>query len=242
MFAVLGPPNTSAPGGTRLMEGYVALSPRRHWDREDRTNLQIAGVSWIWVDRGWQRLEMPFPRARLVSRTARIRDYQPDLKRIDPAIIALAAEDRIFPQGPPGAASLLLDRPGRIRIRTEATASRFLVLSEAFHDGWTVAIDGRPARVVRTYGDFLGCEVGPGVHEVAFRFDPPSDRLGSSLSFMGFLAIALIQAVAFAKPRRFTPGPREHGSEFDRRLDTTGRFLLDRSPVRRTFSPGRRST
>ena len=54
-----------------------------------------------------------------------------------------------------------------------------LVVTEAFDDGWSAEVDGRPAEVLRANGLFRAVRLGAGRHEVRFRYRPWSVRAGA---------------------------------------------------------------
>ena len=128
-----------------------------------------------------------------------------DLDAIDPATTVLTETAIGMSEGPPGEATLEEDRPGFVRIRAVAPSRRVLVLSESFHPGWRVEIDSRPGGIIRSYGDFLGCVIDPGSHEVVFRFDPISDRLGRWLSAIGLVVIACLLGLELVRARSSAP-------------------------------------
>jgi hypothetical protein len=188
--------NQQVLGGGRLVDGYVALSPRRVLDYEKPAALRLAGVGLIYDDAipgGRRRIDDPLPRARLVADARMSRDPKRDVERINLERSALVSEELQLPAGPPGSAEILDDRPGSIRIETRSESRRLLVLAESIHEGWRIAIDGKPGTINRVNGDFLGTLVEPGRHVVAFRFDPSSHRLGRLLSGAG---LALMLAMA----------------------------------------------
>jgi hypothetical protein len=80
---------------------------------------------------------------------------------------------------------------------------QLLCISESFHPGWQAMVDGCPAPVVRVNGDFLGCVVGPGRHEVTLEFRPKSLWYGALLSLAGlsFLALLPVIRLRLARPR-----------------------------------------
>ncbi|MDB5352992.1 MAG: Bacterial rane protein YfhO [Planctomycetota bacterium] len=185
--------NEAAIGGTRLVEGYVAMTPRRHLDYTKPRVLQVASAGWDRADGGaWRALSLaPLPRARLVAHAAVSRDPGSDLERIDVGTTALVDAPLDLPAGPAGEATIVRDRPGDLVIQTKAGARRLLAVSESFHPGWGVEIDGQPAIPLRVNGDFLGCVIEAGRHDVRLRFDPSSSRVGRRLTMIGLAAIGL---------------------------------------------------
>ncbi|MBX6313746.1 MAG: YfhO family protein, partial [Isosphaeraceae bacterium] len=151
----------------------------------------------------------PLPRARLVSRTQVSQRPGLDLDAIDPQAVALIDRPLRCPLlgGVPGMATIIVDRPGRIRVATSAASRQLLVLAESYHEGWQARCDGQERPVVRVYGDFLGCPVEPGRHLVEFRFRPRSLVLGWRLSALAALLMAAwlvlgLRHRAAASPRR----------------------------------------
>jgi hypothetical protein len=71
----------------------------------------------------------------------------------------------------------------KISISSETTGPALLVLSEVYYPaGWKAYIDGQETEIYRTDYVLRSIVVPGGTHEVEFRFDPPSYRLGWILS------------------------------------------------------------
>jgi hypothetical protein len=168
----------------RLTNGYVGLFPRRCLDYSTPATCQVAGVAWKWQAGLWHQLD-GLPRARLVSRALVCAQPNQAIGQIDVATTALVSGPLELDGGPPGTATLVSDRPGRVSIAVAAPSRRLLVLGESFHPGWRVTVDGKREQPLAVYGDFLGCQVAPGRHEVEFSFAPRSLRWGARLSVLG---------------------------------------------------------
>jgi len=144
---------------------------------------------------------------RLVSKAFVSSDPNRDIDTIDVGSTALVSREIKLAGGRAGKAAITGDRPGRVRIETEAGSRQLLVFSESYHDGWQVTVDGRESSVLRVYGDFMGCVVDGGRHEVEFVFKPKSFRYGTLLSALGLgLALALFLA-SVLMPRRESRTP-----------------------------------
>ena len=65
-----------------------------------------------------------------------------------------------------------------------------VVISEKYHPGWRASVDGNAEAVVQANGDFMGCLVEAGEHEVSLRFDPASLRWGRWVSLAGAMVFA----------------------------------------------------
>jgi hypothetical protein len=63
-------------------------------------------------------------------------------------------------------------------------------LSEQFHPGWTVSIDGRRATVKRWRGAFQAVEAPGGEHTIVFRFREPWLGIGAGISLISLLGLA----------------------------------------------------
>ena len=158
-----------------------------------------------------KRVARPLPRARLVARVEGSDDVNRDIGHIEPAVVALLARrtatDLPPLSGEPGNALILAERPGDIVVETSAPGRQLFVLSESYHDGWQATIDGtKPCPIVRVYGDFMGCVVPEGLHEVHFHFDPKSLRDGKRTS----LAAASLTLVFYFAATRFAPARRRN--------------------------------
>lgn len=112
--------------------------------------------------------------------------------------LAEAAEDP--PE--PVEAELIDYGRNRVRLRVDAPAAGVMMLNEAHYPGWEVEVDGRPARPFFVNWLVRGVAVGPGVHDIVWRFRPAGYGLLLSLWVMG----ALIMLAALVAPRRRQPG------------------------------------
>ena len=117
----------------------------------------------------------------------------------NPALV----DEPVAPEpGPPGRARIERDLPGAISLATAAPTRQLLVLSESFHPGWKVLVDGQPARVLRANGDFIGVVVEAGAHRVELRFAPRSFLVGRWISVAALvlvLGVALVGVIRRAR-------------------------------------------
>lgn len=91
-----------------------------------------------------------------------------------------------------GAGSVRVIREQNARVTLRATLARpgLVVLDDHWGPGWSVAVDGRPARALQTDLVLRGVEVPAGTHEIVWSYRVPGLRLGAVLSGIG-LALAL---------------------------------------------------
>ena len=106
--------------------------------------------------------------------------------------------------GSPGTARLVRTDNERVAVRSSATRRSLLVLTDVHYPGWKVTVDGRPAELERVNYLLRGVAVPAGTHDVEFRYEPLSWRLGWLIS--AFASLALIVAAAVGWRRRRTEG------------------------------------
>lgn len=193
--------------GQRLrLVGVRWVQTRVPWAR---TQEEISGPNWnghvrpaprtydlIGQASSWAEVIDPLPRVRLVTREYVSREPRHDIASIDIATTALVSEPLGLDSGPPGSVDVVTDAQGHLQIAAAVSSRQLLVVSEGWHSGWQVSVDGRPATVVRVYGDLLGCVLDAGRYEVEFRFRPASFRTGAWLSAAGVLLLFLTFAIA----------------------------------------------
>ncbi|MFN0070889.1 MAG: YfhO family protein [Chloroflexota bacterium] len=82
----------------------------------------------------------------------------------------------------PEPASVQDIHPGHVRVNVNSPRGGYLVLTDMYHRGWRVQVDGESAPLYLADFLFRGVRVPPGAHSVDFVFDPLSIRLGAALS------------------------------------------------------------
>lgn len=114
-------------------------------------------------------------------------------------------ELRRRPAGTPAPRVVGVDRhhPDARTIDVAAPAGGLLVINERFHRGWRLAVDGRPAPLVRADGVLMAAHVPPGARRLRLEFHSPS--LGPSLALSALAALGM--AVAAFRARRQVRGP-----------------------------------
>jgi len=211
--------NSPIGGGLSLEGGYVALAPRRLLPDGDPKTLQLQGVGWQVEGRSkklaWTRVADPLPHVRLVASTVATSDPGKTLGGIDPVTTAMIEPGHEIEMldGAPGAAELVSERPGALEISTTSTETRLLVISESYHEGWHTRVDGVPVETLRVNGDFLGCYVPAGVHQVSLAFSPASQARGRALSFAGLAMLIGWSVASLFRPNsgsRLVPAPHFH--------------------------------
>lgn len=211
--------------GCRQVDGYAGLEPSKQLDYRQTAALRVAGVQWVLDqhENRWVEVPDPLPRVRLVGKAVVSLSPREGLARIDVKTEALVGEPGFHHaerDDDVGGARLVDDRPGRLRVTVDAPDRRLLVVAESFHRGWRAEIDGRPHEVIRVNGDFMGCVVEPGRHEVRLSFQPASLIWGRRLSLAGIVGIGLTFVLWLRAGRKETERRREttHSIETEREL------------------------
>jgi hypothetical protein len=99
------------------------------------------------------------------------------------------------------AITTLGERYNSIRLRTQSESSEFLATTEAYHSNWKVYVDGKKGNLVKINYYFRGVFLGPGEHEVEFRYEDPYFMVGAGITFC-FL-IFFIFVVMFERTKSF---------------------------------------
>jgi hypothetical protein len=85
-----------------------------------------------------------------------------------------------------------------VAAKTERAA--LLMLNDVNFPGWMATVDGAVTPIITTDYLFRGVLLRPGNHEVIFRYDPQSQRIGAIISMLSVIATAIL-ALALARSR-----------------------------------------
>jgi hypothetical protein len=98
----------------------------------------------------------------------------------DPMPAAAASDTQVAPSNP---------APGLWRIQTQGTRSSVVTLAESYFPGWSVRVDGKPARLLQMDAAFMGVVVPAGNHTVTFRYRKPATAgVGLAVTFATLVA------------------------------------------------------
>jgi len=89
-------------------------------------------------------------------------------------------------------ASITEDQPERVAAEVSSSKAGLLVLTDLAYPGWTAAVDGSPAELLRADGYFRAVALPAGAHRVVFRFRPTSFYAGAAVSLMALLLLGLL--------------------------------------------------
>jgi hypothetical protein len=103
---------------------------------------------------------------------------------------------------PPGESVRVTARtPQRIELRARLHQPGIVILSHTWYPGWRLTIDGRPAPILRANRMMRGAAVSTGEHQLVYRYDPWSFRIGAVVSLVGLMALVVLAARRFAWKR-----------------------------------------
>jgi hypothetical protein len=213
----------------RRMDGFEGLPPYRRLDYRRPNARRVAGVGWISRINGrphgfvgdyaifnttdftglenvpgseWMKVPDPLPRVRMLTAASTSDDLRGAVDRIDVAREAVVEGPIELGGGAPGIAEITSDRPGAIDLHVQCDTKQLLVVSEAYEDSWEFQIDDGPwTPALRAYGDFMGCTLDPGDHEVALRYRSKSFHDGLLISLGGVLLLTAWASYALAWQR-----------------------------------------
>lgn len=195
---------------------YYAEGTKRAWDKlepvcaipyyvvqQDNIPPNIDRLEWLHTVDHTDIYRNPhaFPRAFLVGRVAVARDPAAlfDLmcaSDFDPRATTATERPPAGPlpnaaSGDLGSAEVTHRSQTLIKVRAEAREPCVLVLADQFFPGWKATIDGRPAELFPAYYAFRGLVLPAGTHEVVYRYEPMSFRIGVAVTGLTCLATLL---------------------------------------------------
>ncbi len=93
-------------------------------------------------------------------------------------------------QGDSGAVRVTGDQDARVALEARLARRGLVVLDDAWAPGWSVSVDGRPARALRADVVMRGVVVPAGRHRVVWSYRVPGLRTGALLSLLAALGLA----------------------------------------------------
>ncbi len=92
----------------------------------------------------------------------------------------------------PSVATIELDEPEEVVIRTQSTCEKLLVLSDRYDPNWRVEINGSTGQGIRANYLFRGVVVPAGEHLIRWSYEPTSFRWGCLISTVTLTTLILI--------------------------------------------------
>jgi hypothetical protein len=101
-----------------------------------------------------------------------------------------------------GEVAIVADEPAQVTLKATLDRRGLVVLNDRLTDGWSVEVDGRPARVVLVNDVMRGVIVDAGRHQVMWSYSVPGLRAGGGVSLLALLVAIGLLAVGAARRRR----------------------------------------
>jgi len=159
------------------------------------------------------------PRAFLLYRAHVVRDmdemdYALRDPRFDPSLVVLLEHERPALSGrvDPAPTVRVVDyQPEQVIIEVSSQHNGILVLADTWFPGWEAAVDDVRAQILRADMIFRAVSIPPGDHQVVFRYNPPTFRLGVIVSGSAFvIAVGLAVTEMTLRRRRDQPVITKH--------------------------------
>jgi hypothetical protein len=113
---------------------------------------------------------------------ARMRD-----PAFDPAQAVILAGGQPLAGAGTSPAEITRYTPEEVVVEASTDAPGYLLLTDTFYPGWRASVDGQPAEIVRADVMFRAVRLGPGRHQVVFRYQPDSVTWGAWISAAALL-------------------------------------------------------
>lgn len=78
--------------------------------------------------------------------------------------------------------------PNLVQLTTSSSGQKLLFLSDTYYPGWEAFVDNQPVKIYRADYTFRAVGVPRGVHQVVFRYNPVSVKIGLAISALSLLA------------------------------------------------------
>jgi len=105
-------------------------------------------------------------------------------------------------EGGSGVVRVIGEQDARVALEARLARRGLVVLDDAWAPGWSVSVDGRPARALRTDVVMRGVMVPPGRHRIVWSYQVPGLRIGMLLSLLALLVLAAWAGVLLLRSSR----------------------------------------
>jgi Bacterial membrane protein YfhO len=194
---------------------YVLLTPR--------TLGASRGLRTVYTGRDGKiyRNRFAVPRAYVATTPRPVASEEEELATVadasfDPRHTVIVRADEIgeAPLSTANAGSAAVVREGNSTVTLQATLAQpgVVVLDDAWAPGWSVQVDGRPARPLRADVVLRGVVVPAGTHRITWSYRVPGLRAGAALSGVGLLVV-LAWAVVLVRLRSRARTSRPRSSD-----------------------------
>lgn len=155
-------------------------------------------------------VEDPLPRALLVPSARRVADERKRMRdwlspEFDPrAEVLLEGTGAVPPGRGPIAQRVEVEEgkdPSLLTVRVDAERDAWLLVTDSWWPGWKATVDGAPVEIERANLMFRAVRVPAGRHEVRFRYDPWTFRVGLAVTYATAALCVLLLLVPLALGR-----------------------------------------
>lgn len=162
----------------------------------------------LWKKDGWQAYQNKnaFPRAYFADNFIIEKEDRLILNRIfDPNVdlrqTAILEEkpDSVKSSKSAARAEILSYGKNQIKIKTDTTENKMLILTDNYYPGWNAFVDHTPAKIYRVDYTFRAIVVPKGLHIVSFIFSPLSFTIGKYISLATGLLLGGLFIYVLAK-------------------------------------------
>ena len=105
-------------------------------------------------------------------------------------------------------ARIVVYRPEEVVVEAKLQTEGYLVLADRYDPGWRATVDGEPRPLLRANGMQRAVRLEPGHHRIAFRYSPPSVRLGTAATLSTLMALALLWVRSLRNRHKHCNGSR----------------------------------
>jgi hypothetical protein len=199
-----------SPAGPKLL----GMLGARYVIAPAEARLRLAGLKLAYHGRDASVFEnrLAMPRAIVARRVEVAADEDGEAAALadpsfDPRTDALVRSDELPPgMDAPGAGAgsvrIVVNRNARVTLRATLRHDGVVVLGDQWAPGWSVTVDGRPARALQADVVLRGVVVPAGRHEIVWRYRVPGLRAGAALSGLGLLVALGWAGVLVVRARR----------------------------------------
>jgi hypothetical protein len=163
------------------------IVPHRLYDfmgRESIEPLRNARIFWAFRDKFIGSRLPVLSRANVKYILSYEELESPDLRMVSAADFYLYQNMDYFPRAyiKEGYCQILRYTPDEVEIKAYADDLGKLVLADNYYPGWKAYLDGKPTQIEREQYLFRAVFVPPGWHQVVFRYEPDSVKIGAIIS------------------------------------------------------------
>jgi hypothetical protein len=159
--------------------------------------------SWLY------RVEGTVPRVYIVNKMSVEKDPQRVLHRLslaefDPLReVVLDKDISIRPTGSLEAdAKIQRYENSLVTVQTTTNKDGILVLADSFYPGWKAFVDGKEATILRANHFYRAVVISKGEHQVEFRYEPRSFKLGLLISTFTLACLFVVSLCLFLRQRK----------------------------------------